>query len=1016
MRKFLIVFFICFFGSFDFLFADDWDGETEFNDVEFDDEYFHSLQFLKSRKLIKGYEDGTFRPDNQVNRAEALALVLRGAGVDFEKEVCKQSPFPDVPVDSWFCNIVKVGKEKKIIRGYEDGNFRPNKKVNRVEIFAMFTFAVGIKDKKISGHHFLDIPDGEWYSNVSNVVFEKNLFEFDAGKLIPNKNVSRGEVARMSYRELFCVQNKIDKYNSSFVNSVVSFYGDQFEGKQTSSGDIFWQDNFSSAHQTIGNGTISRACNDKGCVVFYVNDFGPVIEDREFDFSRSTFGAIGEEIDGLAKISVNIIGEVDDFYKKWYKENFYNEVVFNHKVPNLFLKGEIFFIKGKIAKANEKLILFLADSDEKQRHFFTQSDENGNFEIQVDFIESGNFKMGLVFGDNNTSMLLNVLVLENEFPFYRELKKSEKQVSDLNVEIYDNDVYFSWNILDKKLELDSDSEINEKKEEEKGSESEEKKDELSEKMVVCSKNIDLVKKNICYQKLALEFKDKTICENIIEDLSGLSDFEKENIDANVSMKIDCEKGVYLSESEEKLDEKKGENMDLELQKKDDLNYDNNLFLFEISQSGKTKKFFVNGGNGFFIDRSYLKDFKKGSVKFRVGVANISTNFSIDRGTNFNFSDWKNIVVSESFVSMRDDEKISFDKFTGFVKKGDFIELSGNIKIENLYGKLLVMDPDFKTSRIDFDSVVKKVGSTDFAIKFKAKKEGIYFLEIEDENGTLFLNYPIYCGDFFPLLPNFDDLGTYDKKSDSNLKIEDIREKFLKLINKEREDRGFGKLELNDKLNKVAQFRSDDMKNRKYFSHVDPDGKNVNDIREKFDVKKSLAENIALNFNFDEMHLRLFMSAGHRENILNKDVSQLGIGSAYDSERGFYLTQIFSGDSVLDIDKDDIEKNMIVVINGLIDKEKLKFDDGLSDVCANYVDDIYLKSDDFDTSKIVSDVNKISNSGGDISLFMLTGSSFNAIKEKMSDMDFDINEFNKYGVAFYADAENEKFVFLLIFVK
>jgi len=48
-----------------------------------------------------------------------------------------------------------------------------------------------------------------------------------------------------------------------------------------------------------------------------------------------------------------------------------------------------------------------------------------------------------------------------------------------------------------------------------------------------------IAKNMCFTNYAIFKKDESICENIIEDFSHLSGHEKENMDANLSQKIDC---------------------------------------------------------------------------------------------------------------------------------------------------------------------------------------------------------------------------------------------------------------------------------------------------------------------------------------------------------------------------------------------------------------------------------------------------------------------------------------------
>lgn len=79
--------------------------------------------------LISGYEDGTFRPDEDVTRAEFVALVNRSFGFTERQE----NHFTDVPLDAWFSGHVDRAVAADYISGYEDGTFRPQRSISRQE-------------------------------------------------------------------------------------------------------------------------------------------------------------------------------------------------------------------------------------------------------------------------------------------------------------------------------------------------------------------------------------------------------------------------------------------------------------------------------------------------------------------------------------------------------------------------------------------------------------------------------------------------------------------------------------------------------------------------------------------------------------------------------------------------------------------------------------------------------------------------------------------------------------------
>ncbi len=90
-----------------------------------------AIEYLQQRGVISGYADGTFRPDSTLNRAEFAKILDPG---DFNPSGCLTvQSFPDVAVDAWYGPSVCVLKSRKIISGYADGTFKPSQQISFVE-------------------------------------------------------------------------------------------------------------------------------------------------------------------------------------------------------------------------------------------------------------------------------------------------------------------------------------------------------------------------------------------------------------------------------------------------------------------------------------------------------------------------------------------------------------------------------------------------------------------------------------------------------------------------------------------------------------------------------------------------------------------------------------------------------------------------------------------------------------------------------------------------------------------
>ncbi len=107
--------------------------------------YEKIMDFL-DREYIDGYEDGTFRADNTITRAEFVKIVNNFFGYDStNKNVDK---FSDVNSGDWFAGYVAEAVRRGYIEGYPDGSFRPQKSIRRQEATVILSRILGI-DKEV---------------------------------------------------------------------------------------------------------------------------------------------------------------------------------------------------------------------------------------------------------------------------------------------------------------------------------------------------------------------------------------------------------------------------------------------------------------------------------------------------------------------------------------------------------------------------------------------------------------------------------------------------------------------------------------------------------------------------------------------------------------------------------------------------------------------------------------------------------------------------------------------------
>ncbi len=118
--------------------------EVLFSDVPESSPCYESVQKLAAFRILHGYGDGTFRPDQEMTRGELLTALCRLAG---GSELTETS-FPDVPQDHWSREAVAFAASEGWIFGMEDGQFYTDYPVTRAEAVVMISRVCGREPNK----------------------------------------------------------------------------------------------------------------------------------------------------------------------------------------------------------------------------------------------------------------------------------------------------------------------------------------------------------------------------------------------------------------------------------------------------------------------------------------------------------------------------------------------------------------------------------------------------------------------------------------------------------------------------------------------------------------------------------------------------------------------------------------------------------------------------------------------------------------------------------------------------
>lgn len=168
------------------------------------------IQLAFNADIVKGYPDGSFKPDNAITRAEFFAIVNNTFNFNSMSEIT----YSDVEKDDWYASTIAKAKEAGYIVGYEDGSIQPNKNVSREETAVIISKLNVITPTS----NIADYTDAASISNWS----KKDIIAVqEAGIMVGYPDKSFKPKASLTRAEALAAVVKLLNHDSAVLKSVI---------------------------------------------------------------------------------------------------------------------------------------------------------------------------------------------------------------------------------------------------------------------------------------------------------------------------------------------------------------------------------------------------------------------------------------------------------------------------------------------------------------------------------------------------------------------------------------------------------------------------------------------------------------------------------------------------------------------------------------------------------------------------------------------------------------------------
>ena len=176
------------------------DGEIKFSDFAGCNWAKEAVSYLVENELISGYPDNTYKPYNNITRAEFLRIVIPNF---FELEESAEHSFEDVAADAWYCRYVITAFKNGVVSGSSETRFEPESYISRQDM-AVILYNISVKKGFNLSAGETEISDAEKIADYAkNAVYALKNSEiingYEDGSFKPADFANRAETAQMVY-------------------------------------------------------------------------------------------------------------------------------------------------------------------------------------------------------------------------------------------------------------------------------------------------------------------------------------------------------------------------------------------------------------------------------------------------------------------------------------------------------------------------------------------------------------------------------------------------------------------------------------------------------------------------------------------------------------------------------------------------------------------------------------------------------------------------------------------------
>lgn len=214
---------------------------------------------LASRGIITGYEDGTFKPYQSINRMHAAKIMALALDLNLDIDKVKDPGFTDINKEHPYYVHIAALVEAGVIKGYKDNTFGPNNTLTRAQMSKMVTLGFDFDQVTLAENPFTDISKDKEVAGFVQTLYSNEITTgTTATTFSPYANVTRGQMASFIFRSEKEIGNIAAEDFGQLTKTTFTAGAGLTEGQHVSDVASLTVEWFDQAGTVLGKGTMNE--------------------------------------------------------------------------------------------------------------------------------------------------------------------------------------------------------------------------------------------------------------------------------------------------------------------------------------------------------------------------------------------------------------------------------------------------------------------------------------------------------------------------------------------------------------------------------------------------------------------------------------------------------------------------------------------------------------------------------------------------------------------------------------